>query len=587
VIFRLLLSFFLPFLLLFSTWGWGTLALGSLRFNFVGKSEDFFLKVLIGFGVLGSLLLVFGLAGFFYPATLWIFLVLGLVFLKPEKIKIQRRSESLILIILAELTLFCAALRLNVPVTTADELSYHLYLPKIFLLKHTIFYWPYHVNSAFPLLAEIFYSYGVSLASAFSAKSVHFIFGILTSFGLYSLSRASLKDLSPWRAALLFLTVPIVNHQMALANNDLILTAFLLGAYLAIFRWQERGEKKWLFLAGALSGFAMGVKYLALFAVGIQTLLIIAIGFSEKKRFQEILSDVVVFGLSVIAVSGVWYVRSYLSTGNPFYPYLTHRLGGTGLENPLQLEGKGFGKSLRALLLLPWHVTFSPEPFGGAGNQWGPIFLGFLPGVFFLKKDEKPWKLVLGIAILSFILWFYSKQNLRFLLPALPFFCLIVSGVLERFEKKSGWVSGTVRFLFMIFIALHLGIAIFRLRDVGRVSLALESRENYLTRTEPTYPVASYFNHLNPQTAPKILSQEHRAYYFNAEVVRERAYRRLTHYDVRYARDPGEFYKLLLKEGFTHLLISKSNRVDLLGEVAKKGPHLIYEDPHYFLYQLM
>ena len=598
----------LPLLLLVSATGWGGSILRFFRFRFSRRSEAFVVESLIGLGVMGNVLLLFGLVGLFYRAMLWAVLGMGIVFSLRGNIRIESALNLKRWLVkqdlfcwnsigLGGLIVLCSIVRLNVPATTADEISYHLYLPKVFLMRHAVFYWPYHVNSGFPQLVELLYSFGVSLSSIVAIKGVHFLFGILTSMCLYSFSKLLFKEIQGWQASLLFLTVPVVNHQIAIANNDLPLAAFILSSYVALFHWIQSKERRWLVLAGVLSGFAMGVKYLAIFSLAIQGILVVIDSCLARRRVPEILWDCATFGFSILATSGIWYLRSYLATGNPVYPYLTNLFRGKGLEAPLQLEGKGFGKGLAALALLPWRATFYPLAFGGTSNQWGPLFLGFIPWVLVVRRNEKTWSYVLGITTLTFILWFYTKQNLRFLLPALPFCCLIVAVVLLSLRQEGKWVAFVSKLFFSGFILLHLGIAVFQLRDVYRVALGFENSREYLIRTVPGYVVSEFLNETRPGKKLKVLSQEHRAYYFDGEVVRERAYRRLTQYDTIYVGRGKEFLERLSDEGFTHLLIVKGeevenveflNRLITSGPLSRRNPVLIDRTGRrtYLLYDL-
>ena len=529
---------------------------------------------LLGLGALGYLLLFIGIVGLFYPIFQWGLLGCGVILLlfclrvKHEE-NFNSKKESFIrgnftiffgcgvLLILA-----LTFLRLRIPAVTGDELSYHLYLPKIFLLKHKIFFWPYHVNSAFPLLTELLNSYGVSLGSEFAAKSVHFLFGILAALSLYSLSRDIVKKSGPLWASMLFLTIPIVSHQMGIAKNDLALTAFVTAAYACIFRWDSENRKSWLVLAGIFSGFSMGVKYLALFATAVQLILIAGLGFSRRMPFRKVSGSLFLFAACTLIVSGVWYLRSYLHTGNPIYPFLTSWFGGTGLENPLQLEGKGFGKDVRALLLLPFHATFRPEAFGGLSNQWGPLFLGFLPWCYMVKPRTRQWKALLLITLLGTLLWFLSKQNLRFLLPVLPLFCVVATGTLQALRENDFLFKRWASLVFLAGIFLHSAIVLFQFRDDYRVVLGVESRENYLRRKVPVYEVGEFLNQWGGRPF-KVLSPEHRVYYFNGEVVRERAYRRLHRYDEPLKNRGRKWYQRFLREGFTHLLVARAGEEPL------------------------
>jgi 4-amino-4-deoxy-L-arabinose transferase-like glycosyltransferase len=327
---------------------------------------------------------------------------------------------------------------------------------------------------------------------------------------------------------------------MTLAKNDLALTAFVFGAYFALFVWMETQEKKWLILAGLFAGFALGVKYLALFSFCIQGLVILIFHGFRRSKAPRIFWDLILFTLITAAVGCVWYLRASLATGNPFYPYLTRVFGGAGLENPLRLAEKGVGKDFLSLILLPWNATFYPDKFGGMSNQWGPLFLAFLPWLALLRKKGSTWRYFLAITALSTLLWFFTKQNLRFLIPTLPFFCILVAAVLADLTQRGKWIGISAKAFFLAFIGLHVGIGIYHLRG-----------------DHPKHPVSKVAAYLNSEGKKpfKILSQEQRVYDFDGEAVRENIYRRVTQYPDQYASRPQAFREALRAENFTHVLL--------------------------------
>jgi hypothetical protein len=95
-----------------------------------------------------------------------------------------------------------------------------------------------------------------------------------------------------------------------------------------------------------------------------------------------------------------------------------------------------------------------------------------------------------------------------------------------------------------------------RQHDQLAVAVGLESRAEYLSRSEPTYGLAQYANdHLEP--GDRILSQDYREFYFHAPVVWEAIYRRVTHYDQQ-AGPPTDFGLSLRRAGFSHLLLAEN-----------------------------
>jgi len=95
-----------------------------------------------------------------------------------------------------------------------------------------------------------------------------------------------------------------------------------------------------------------------------------------------------------------------------------------------------------------------------------------------------------------------------------------------------------------------------RARGCLSVALGLESRSVYLASHEPTWLAAEVSNHLLGPNA-HLLSQDHRAFYFDCKVTRESLYRQRTGYDRR-IDEPGELSRHLRSQGFTHLLLAEN-----------------------------
>jgi len=105
-------------------------------------------------------------------------------------------------------------------------------------------------------------------------------------------------------------------------------------------------------------------------------------------------------------------------------------------------------------------------------------------------------------------------------------------------------------------LAFHPEMAAALARACWALCVGLESRDDYLLRREPSYRAAAWANALL-DPGVRILSQEQRAFYFNARVARENVYRRRTGYD-RHINSAAELARHLAGDGFTHLLLAET-----------------------------
>ena len=104
--------------------------------------------------------------------------------------------------------------------------------------------------------------------------------------------------------------------------------------------------------------------------------------------------DALFFGLVALLVGGSpWYLRAYLYTGNPVYPFFRQVFGGAGLDEVLD----PIKRPLAVTALEPADgarpLSLQPDRFDSFSHQFGPVFLLFLPALAL----ERPPRRVLAI----------------------------------------------------------------------------------------------------------------------------------------------------------------------------------------------
>jgi hypothetical protein len=266
-----------------------------------------------------------------------------------------------------------------------------------------------------------------------------------------------------------------------------------------------------------------------------------------------LLAGTAVVAAVAASVGGPWYARAAWHRGNPVYPFFDRHLGGQA-PDAMPASKTPLSWHPGDIVSAPWRVTMTPDRFGGRGHQLGPLFLMVLPGLLCVRRLRGLGSL-LGIAAVYALLWYTLRQNVRFLLPAVPLACVGAAWVLvelARFPRAARWAA-----LAPIACVLAMGVAapLKRACDKAPVALGLESRDAFLTRSEPTWKAAATANQF-AHSRPRILSQDYRAFYFQGHVTRESLYRRRTGYDRR-VRGPGDLSRGLRAEGFTHLLLAQ------------------------------
>lgn len=459
------------------------------------------------------------------------------------------------LLFVTAVALFFTIIAALAPPTAGDALCYHLEIPKQFLREHRVAYLPDTDNSTYPLLVEMLYLWALVLDGPVAAQLVHCGMGALLALAVVLLATPLVGRKWSWCAACLTLLVPGVSNQMTAPLNDVGLAAFTT---LALAAWWkacvDQEHPHWYPLAGWMLGGALGAKHLAIvFAV------VVAAVFAVYAWRQAALRRVCLSGAAALvvaaSVSGVWYLRAAWHHGNPVYPFFQEKISGTGRPT-LPADKAPLGRGAVNLGLAPWMVTMFPERFGGRGHQLGVMFLAVLPGLFLCRR-LRGLSLLVQIGLGYFVCWYLLRQNVRFLLPIIPLASIAVVWVWMEARRLPAWPRRLFAVAMAAMVLVNVAICVRRARDRAVVALGIESHESYLTRCEPSYPIAVWANSLGAST--RILSAEQRTFYFAGPTTRESLYRRRTGYD-RTLGSPHELSRRLRSDGFTHLLLADTLR---------------------------
>ncbi len=570
-------------------------------------------SVSLGLILAGLLLAVLGLFGLLYVQAIGVLTLIGCFWAVGEmgRSHIRRYEEELLpgirpgqlddadcapwspparwllrgVLVLAGLACLGSLLGALVPPTTAATLDYHLELPKTFLTRHAIYHMPHEARSVSPLLAEMWSLWALALDGGVAAVLIHWGLGVLLGLATVLLATSIVGRPWAWIAGAVVLLVPGISGQMAEAQNDValaLMTTLALGAW---WRVASGGEsRRWLLLAGTAAGGALAVKHTALIFAAAAGAASCWVLLRQAPRRRALIEGVVVVGVLAVVLGGPWYLRAAWHRGDPVYPFLTRLQQaepkkGPGLicaKHPPGRSGKlnlvPFSAQMAAA---PWHVTMHPERFGGRRYQLGALLLAVVPGVV-LTRRLRGLGVLLAVVLAYGIQWYLLRQDVRLLFPVVPLLSVAVAWVwieMRRFPAGPRVIAGTVQ----AGVLLVCGLAPFaQCRGQLAVAGGLESRAEYLSRIEPTYPAAAVVNELLKPDA-HILTQDTRTFYFDRAVTREDVHRRRS---AGYCRisSPAVLSNHLRGEGFTHLLLAEdvglegNKRGTILNRLAEAEP---------------
>lgn len=577
----------------------------------------------IGLGVSASVVALLGVSGVFLPMV--VLLVPGVAFAltfrskehplrdataavfdasKPHRLDYATTALGAAILCLAFLTLTGS---LAPPTSNEwDSLAYHLAVPKVWLRDGRMHMLPYDNHAGFPMLTEMLYGFGLSSGKVVAAKLIHWLYGMLCALTCYWAGRHWVSRKAGLLAAALFLACPVVGWEATTAYIDLAAALYVALSVFTFARFVEsrgggergsgRGETEvapsphlpltpsssWLVLSGICGGLACGVKMTMIATSGM--LVLWAVGLALRRMASW--KDVGLLTALIFVIGAPWYIKTWIWTGNPFYPFAYSLFGGHwwGAAQAAQYAAEqgrfGIGKTLYGLWVAPWSTTYyaqyyanPPAAYHGAlemagrPNAFPALFgtlgigvIGFLP-LWLLRPGNggrtasraPAWFAVYGGVFL--LIWFALTHQTRYMIPVLPIVLIpAVAGARAFWHEGRWWRVGIGTFS-----ALAIVWGILPLYAYVQPSFAVawggESQDAYLSNTEPIYNVSKAINAGLPADAKVLMLNEVRGFYIDRRYQwGDASQNTLIPWDN--LKSPDQIDAALRAQGITHVLVN-------------------------------
>jgi hypothetical protein len=514
----------------------------------------------LGLGMIAYLILALGLLGelrtvpvIIALATLTAVSLIGIRTIRansvtrvPEKPQSAPPRPTLIALasgILIVVTGIIALVNCFVPPATNewDALSYHLAAPKIYLQEGRIVYLPTDHHSNFPFSMQMLFMLGLLFNGYALANLIHFAMAALTVAALFVIGSSRADRVVRWAAAAVFVTCPLAVWQAGTAYVELGFALFVITSIGALLEFKFTKRHEWLTLCALLLGFALSVKTLAL----IPMVLIfgaLAVWKVPTRRLAAFLGIVLVVGCP-------FYLKSWIVTGNPVYPFGYQIFGGRDwsaeLAETYASEHRSFGQSaaatsvgqdaegiqikyqtpnladrLRNLALAPFEFVAIPRIFHNFNNPGVHSHIGFLviallPLLLFVRAPEKTAVLLSAIGAAWFLIWSQSMQYARYLLPLVPLLAVAAGEGAVRCGRASKVVGALAVAAFGLQSALTLSHFGHAFPNRLRIATNEYAREHYLTSTVNVYGAEKWLNNNTRPREGVVLFEETRGFYLD------------------------------------------------------------------------
>jgi len=341
--------------------------------------------------------------------------------------------------------------------TGGDALAYHLPF-SMAMIKNASISFPI-INAPnyghFPLFAEILFAIQIMIFKNFiSFKIVQFFIFILLFVFLLDFCRRYLnnKYLIFLAAILLLSNMPLLKLVLTGGLIDLYVFTFGIISFLSVINIFLDDNNNQLVISAILLGAALSIKYIGWFFAFINGLFLVYFClFVKKENFKRIFKVLFIYFGIVFLISGFWYAKNFIYTGNPFFPFFSKTDIFARAVNEFVVERNFVG-----FLIFPFLF------FGKTGLFKLPyaIFnallfsLTYILFIFLLFK-RKLSSIITIFFIFSelylLILFFFSHQ-IRFAVPVLVFVSLLLVFLIDKIITLNSQLNNFSIYKYSIFL---------------------------------------------------------------------------------------------------------------------------------------
>ncbi len=550
--------------------GWiGTLVLahtlgrwGAPFLSEMAARERLALRIGLGFGALGLVVLIGGFLHLYYSALAWLSMAAIFPFgarplmtdLRAALPRWPANNANRALATFIALTLSLIFLRALAPVTAWDSLVYHLTGPKLYLEAGRIHHDVDLMYLGFPQWGSMLFLWGMLIASPQLAQLIHFTFALLT----LALVPGVTNRIAPgrgWLAAAICLSVPTAALLASWAYVEWMTMFCGLAAFVCFAAEIAEKEKSnsansarsavgpsLVAMAGVFTGLAFAAKYTAVgLCLGLG-LLALARSRSHRQR--------IAFALAAIIAAAPYLIKNAALTGNPIYPFF---FAGKywDADRSFWYGQPGTGLNWIQLLAAPWDATVwglegaivrGHPPYSASV---GPLLLMLVPisilrvgrtlqSAVLGRLESLPLPTLVGIFIVSavgYIVWTAQLAlsvllvQTRLLFPLLPFFAIMAAVGFDALAKELAGAPAPKVIAALIALALTIAAAdsVFSFANASPLAVIVraQSESDYLADRLGLYQYAMQaVNELPPGSRIEFL-WEARSFYCGPSVVCE------------------------------------------------------------------
>ena len=315
-----------------------------------------------------------------------------------------RSRRAWVLVVVCALLLLAEAPTWFAPPVGGDQTKYHLAYPRLYALAGSLVQTPWSFWGQQQWLQNFLFAIAFTLRGENLARLLNAVSGVLAALGVATLARRHLGTRLGAVVGALFFTMPMCWSQMVRVGVDLCLVAYTAMAVTAWLDWTEGQRGSDLRRAGIFAGLAGGSKIMGLLVpvlVGIGVLVVLV---RRRASIGRFVGTPLAYGFLALALLTPWYVRNFVDTGNPLYPFGQSIFAGRNWSREADAYLNVYYDEYRTreasqrgakpykgaeVAMFPWDLTMHPESFENGkrqGQDVSPFCLAFLPALVLVRR---------------------------------------------------------------------------------------------------------------------------------------------------------------------------------------------------------
>ena len=450
---------------------------GRLRMRFANFGEAIGISLFVGTGIIGLMMLLFGLAGLWRPLPVALMMLVLIILTRQSwprlfrliaesKQQLSRSREAKVAAMIYLLFIAFLVMRAATPPNAPDEIIYHLSVTNDFVKHGGVF--PLFDNSLgnFPFLIHMVYAIGKLAGSEIAARIFSLFLAVGTSLGIFGFCARYLTSRIGAVAMFAFFAAGMVVEVSVTSRVDVSLAGMLFMCTYAMVNYLDGRERGWFWISALLAGFSLGIKHTAVIWLALVGVMYLVQRLaSNRDRVMAVLGSGVAYALLAFAIASPWYLKNYVWFHNPVYPLLTGEVADFGTQgvryfdanderrldthfNTVRTEMPEVVKAQEAELtnfinarterhpLRWWEYFFTPRKYLMAEPYHYPNYLFLvIPLLVFVKRPRWiVWLLILSLGFISFVT--LTSWIARYLLPAYPTLTIVAAYTLVALSEK-------------------------------------------------------------------------------------------------------------------------------------------------------